>query len=273
MPVYVFLSHDVDWPIQGAPRDHVLARRDRFSKSAIENLEKANPYYNIPRYMEIEEAVGIRSTWFFRTHYPTGKIEDYESVMQDLVKSGWEVGLHLEPERIEDPLAIRQDKHTLETILKHPVRGNRVHYAKYSNALMSNLKAAGFLYDSSKVFNRELIKESSMGVYSSNGILEFPITIVDAFMFTHMKLQEDQVIATINQIIQQCRESPLNHKIITLIWHNCVLQMKGGRIYPRIVETLMQEDDLKILRGLDLAKLIGKAKAFEPRLRRVRYNV
>jgi hypothetical protein len=63
------MSHDVDWRQQGAPKDHILARRDRFDKRTIENMESKNPYYNIPCYMDLEKEFNIRSTFFFRTTY------------------------------------------------------------------------------------------------------------------------------------------------------------------------------------------------------------
>ncbi|MFP3138191.1 MAG: hypothetical protein RXS42_08265, partial [Nitrososphaeria archaeon] len=55
--VRVVLTHDVDWPIQGPGRDHVLARRDRFDEDVVRRVieEGYNPYYNVPDLMEIEE--------------------------------------------------------------------------------------------------------------------------------------------------------------------------------------------------------------------------
>ena len=48
------MSHDVDWRQQGPSREHILARRDRFDKNTLENLESKNPYYNIPYYIDLE---------------------------------------------------------------------------------------------------------------------------------------------------------------------------------------------------------------------------
>jgi len=59
--VRVVLTHDVDWPIQGPGRDHVLARRDRFDEDVVRRVieEGYNPYYNVPDLMEIEERHGL----------------------------------------------------------------------------------------------------------------------------------------------------------------------------------------------------------------------
>ena len=95
---YIFLSHDVDWRRQGPPVEHVLERKDRFDSEIFANTEPENLYRNIPEYMELEERFGIRSTFFFRTLYEDGNVDDYEDDIQTLQEAGWEIGLHTDPE-------------------------------------------------------------------------------------------------------------------------------------------------------------------------------
>ena len=83
---YIFLSHDVDWRRQGPPIEHVLARRDRFDPEIFEKTKLESLYRNIPEYIELEEKYGIRSTFFFRTLYENGNVEDYEDDIQTLQK-------------------------------------------------------------------------------------------------------------------------------------------------------------------------------------------
>jgi hypothetical protein len=45
--------------------------------------------------------------------------------------------------------------------------------------------------------------------------------------------------------------------VITVIWHDNVLKMKGGRMYKAILEYLTSQDDVSILRGMDLASMIN----------------
>lgn len=49
--------------------------------------------------------------------------------------------------------------------------------------------------------------------------------------------------------------------MITVIWHDNVLKMKGGRSYENILEYLSGQEDTVIGRGIDLANLIIKGKA------------
>jgi hypothetical protein len=76
---FIFLSHNVDWRKQGAPIEHVMARRNRFDRDMLENASVKNPYYNIPEMIASEESLGLRSTFFFRTLY--------ESVIYKITKT------------------------------------------------------------------------------------------------------------------------------------------------------------------------------------------
>ena len=129
---YIFLSHDVDWRRQGPPIEHVLARRDRFDPEIFEKTKPENLYRNIPEYIELEEKFGIRSTFFFRTLYEDGNVDDYEDDIQTLQKGGWEVGLHTDPQSVNDIEKIKQEKVKLESLTKKPIVGNRVHFLNYN---------------------------------------------------------------------------------------------------------------------------------------------
>ena len=133
--MYVFLSHDVDWRRQGPSKEHVMARKERFDSIVIKNLDKQNPYYNIPEIMEIEEKFGIKSTFFFRTMYENGNFEDYEDDIKSLIGGGWEVGLHCDPSSVDDIENLRKEKEKLEKLTKTKLEGNRVHYLKFTKTL------------------------------------------------------------------------------------------------------------------------------------------
>lgn len=64
MTIYIILSHDVDCGKSGAPISHIIARKDRFDTETIKNVEKKNPYSNIPDLLDIENKYDVRSTFF-----------------------------------------------------------------------------------------------------------------------------------------------------------------------------------------------------------------
>ena len=253
---YVFLSHDVDWRKTGPSLEHIMARKDRFSTEIINELPQKNPYYNIPEYMEIEEKYDTRSTFFFRTFYEDGNFLDYEDEIKNLMNGGWEIGLHLDPSSINDLNKIMEEKTNLESITKSPVFGNRVHYLGYNDDLPLKLSKLGFFYDSTIRKSKNIIDENEMGFHKFNGIIEFPITIMDAYLFTYMHITEDKIISTFDKTLEISRNMNPEFNIITIIWHDNVLKMKGGRMYREILEFLRSQDDVEICRGIDLVAMV-----------------
>ena len=253
---YIFLSHDVDWRLQGPPIEHILERKDRFEQELFENTKPENLYRNIPEYMEIEEKFDVRSTFFFRTFYENGNLLDYEDDIKQLQKLDWEIGLHTDPSSINDLDKIRLEKEKLESISGKQIIGNRVHYLNYNSELPEKLEKLGFSYDSSLRHSKNIIDEKEMGYSRINGIIEFPVTLMDAYLFTHMKIQEDGIIPEFQKTLDLGRSLSENN-VISVIWHDNVLKMKGGRMYKQILEFLTSQDDVEIKRGIDLVKIFS----------------
>ena len=252
---YVFLSHDVDWRIQGPPTEHILQRKDRFDLKIFEKTKPEELYRNIPEYMEIEEKYDIRSTFFFRTIYENGNVIDYEDDIKQLQKSNWEIGLHTDPQSINSIEMIKQEKEKLESITKDKINGNRVHFLNYNSELPDKLERLGFLYDSSIRHSKDRIDEKDIGYSKINHLIEFPITIMDAYLFTYMKIKEEGIIPEFKKTLELSRTISENN-VITILWHDNVLKMKGGRMYNKILEFLTSQNDVKIMCGRDLVKIL-----------------
>jgi peptidoglycan/xylan/chitin deacetylase (PgdA/CDA1 family) len=252
---YIFLSHDVDWRRQGPNLEHIQARKDRFDLEIFTNTKPENLYRNIPEYMELEEKFGIRSTFFFRTLYENGNIDDYEDDILALQDGGWEIGLHTDPQSVDDIEKIKQEKEKLESLTRKSIVGNRVHFLNYNSKLPSKLKKAGFLYDSSLRHSKDKIDENEMGHSKIDGLIEFPVTLMDAYLFTYMGIKEEEIIPEFKKTIEIGRNSS-EENVISVIWHDNVLKMKGGRMYEKILEYLTAQDDVKILPGKDLVKIL-----------------
>ena len=255
---YIFLSHDVDWRKQGPPREHVLSRAERFEKDVIENIEFRNPYYNFSQYMEIEKSFGVRSTFFFRTKYENGNVVDYEDEIQSLIKGGWEIGLHSDPSSIDDIDKIRNEKRLLENLTNREIVGNRVHYLGFNKDLLQKLQKLGFSYDSTIKNSKDEIVKEDFGFQIYENLFEFPITLMDAYMFTHMRIDEEQVLPTVQKTLAFSKQLNPDFNVITIIWHDNVLQMKGGRMYKKILEFLFNQKDIKICTGNELVKILRK---------------
>jgi hypothetical protein len=254
---YVFLSHDVDWSLQGPGRDHILARRDRFDQETIRDIDIQNPYNNINDYITIEEKFGVRSTFFFRTNYENGKLVDYEQDIQTLLRGGWEIGLHCDQASVDNFDSMYQEKKELESITKKTVKANRSHYLAFSERLPITLNELGFIYDSSVVESKNRIINNTRGYFLLKNVIEFPITIMDAYLFTYMHISEDKIINTFMNALDCARKYNKNFNIITIVWHANVLKMKGGRKYKDILEYLSCQEDVKLVNGIELTKIIN----------------
>tara|TARA_Y100000588_G_scaffold155843_1_gene169870 strand:- start:1472 stop:2239 length:768 start_codon:yes stop_codon:yes gene_type:complete len=253
---YIFLSHDVDWRRQGPPREHVIKRKDRFDQEIFEKTKPEDLYRNIPQFMELEERFGIRSTFFFRTLYENGNVDDYEDDIQTLQKGNWEIGLHTDPLSVNDIEKIKLEKEKLESLTRKPIVGNRVHYLNYNSKLPTKLNELGFLYDSSLRHSKDKIDEKEMNYSKIDGIMEFPVTLMDTYLFTYMKIEEEQIITEFQKTLDIGR-SLSEENVISVIWHDNVLKMKGGRMYKKILEFLVSEEDVKILSGQELVKILN----------------
>lgn len=252
---YIFLSHDVDWRRQGPPIEHIQARKVRFNQEVFDETRPESLYRNIPEYMELEEKFGIRSTFFFRTLYENGNVDDYKDDIQTLQKGNWEIGLHTDPQSVNDIEKIRLEKEKLESLTQKPIVGNRVHFLNYNLELPKKLKELGFLYDSSLRHSKDKIDEKEMGFSKIDGVIEFPVTLMDAYLFTHMKIKEEKIVSEFKKTLELGRRIS-DQNVISVIWHDNVLKMKGGRMYEEILEFLTSQDDVKILPGKDLVKIL-----------------
>ncbi len=255
------MSHDVDWRRQGDPIDHIVARKERFDPKIVQNAHIKNPYYNLPDYIDLEEKYNIRSTFFFRTIYENGNYQDYGDDIRALHEGDWEIGLHCDPLSINDLAKIQDEKKKLEELTRHPIKANRSHYLAFSKKLPSILKSLGFLYDSSYRKSKDKIDNEEMGYNILDGIIEFPVTLMDAYLFTYMNIQEDKIVDIFRHTLNYAKNQNKEFNVITVIWHDNVLKMKGGRSYENILEYLSCQEDTVISRGIDLANLIIKGKA------------
>lgn len=252
--VKVIITHDIDWPIKGPGRHHILQRKERFDEATISKItrdETYNPYYGIPEMMELEEKHGLRSTFFFRPAYDDGSpVNQYRQVIRDLVDGGWEVGVHINDAELLS--SIKNEKEAVERVTGRPVQGSRVHYLKIRFDDLFLLEKAGLKYDSSVSFSKDSLDKKNTGYITNGNLVIFPITIMDAYLFTYMHVPEEKIIEHVGRALDLASTSGL----MTILWHDNVLKMKGGRIYPKMLEFLASQENVDIMRGIDAYELV-----------------
>jgi peptidoglycan/xylan/chitin deacetylase (PgdA/CDA1 family) len=253
----LILTHDVDWPRNGPGVSHILARRERFDADVMRRVvdEGFNPYYGVPGVTGVEERFHVRSTFFFRPWYDDGStVVDYEDVMRELARSGWEIGLH-----VNDPSTVEQivsEKKLLEKVAGLPVYGSRVHYLKVSDGSFLNLAKAGLRYDSSLIYSKERVDARNSGCLLKDGLTVFPVTFMDAYLFTYMGLTEKTVVKFVLKAMDSLYASGV--QVITLLWHDSSIMMKGGRAYSNLISRLVAKPDIVFLKAIDAFELVQK---------------
>ena len=248
--INVLLSHDIDWPKHGPGTNHILARKDRFPPEVIAKVlhENFNPYFGIPDIMEFEERHGFRSTFFFRPYYDDGSdVGCYSDVIRDLIRDGWEIGVHLNS--VESVAAVRHQKEVVDKVTGVNILGCRVHYLKVSFEDYWKIKDAGILYDSSLKYYKDRISHKDMGYVIISDVIIFPITIMDSYLFTYMRVSEEEVVKVVREALDIAKR--FNKDIITILWHDCSIKMKGGRMYGKVLEYLASRDDVKVVKGIE----------------------
>ena len=253
---HVFLSHDVDWSFNGPTKEHIFKRKDRFDQKLFDNTPYNKLYRNFSEYMEIEDTFHVKSTFFFRTQYENGNYEDYQKDIKDLIKGGWEVGLHTDPSSVNDIEKIKKEKMDLEKVMNSKIYGNRVHYLSNDKQLPNKLSELGFLYDSSNRKTKDSISSEDIGYQKLDNIIEFPVTLMDAYLFTYMNISEEKIVPIVEKTLNLCRQLNSDFNIMTILWHDNVLKMKGGRIYPKILEFLSSQDDVVMCNGIEITNKI-----------------
>ena len=97
-----------------------------------------------------------------------------------------------------------------------------------------------------------------MGYQIIDNVIEFPVTLMDTYLFMYMNISEEKIISIVEKTLNSCRQLDSNFNLMTILWHDNVLKMKGGRIYPKILEFLASQDDVKMCKGIELANKIKK---------------
>lgn len=157
-----------------------------------------------------------------------------------------------------DPIKLQAEKDELERLIGEPIYGNRHHFLKFEFPITWEIEhQINLLYDTTIGFNDKVGFKNGIAFpffaidrnLSLLPLIELPLTVMDAAIWTGLQLTEETAV----QIIQQVRDIIKQyHGLLTLLWHHSVLKMRGGRIYPKILQKLV-ENSAFIAPGLEIA--------------------
>lgn len=236
----VCLTHDIDYIYPNWTRI-AKGMANSFSDRDLKRLltwpfskvnKNYNPYWNFHKIMGIEEKFGAKSTFFIMTAerdpamqiYPIG---DLAGDMRDIVRRGWDIGLHGGYYSYNDAAAIAEEKRKLERAIGKKVIGYRNHFLKFCTPdTWLQLEKAGFSYDSTLGFADCIGFRNGMchpfRPYDLKGdrwidLVEIPQAIMDGTLFEYMRLNCDDSWKMVREIIDTVEKY---QGVVTLSWHN-----------------------------------------------------
>lgn len=241
----VALTHDVDRLT--APLSHVMKVRKRFPTSLFIKrvFSIDDPYWNIEKMVNSEERLGFTSSFYLLVHdYSLGSKREY---IRAIANKGWDIGLHGSFGTHDCVENMRGDIETFEKEIGKRPRGIRQHYLKFDpSKTWQIMDESGLVYDTTWGFNQRpgfragvcLPYHPPSQSFEPLNILELPLILMDTSLWGYMHLQEEEGYSLVEQILAKVKEE---RGLFTLLWHQEALQMKGGRLYIRILKRIADE--------------------------------
>nr|WP_320161344.1 hypothetical protein [uncultured Methanoregula sp.] len=200
----------------------------------------SDPWVLFERWKALEDGLGVRSTFFFvpgkdnpgvRAHpYRSVCYEINKDILHDLVKDGWETGVH----GIDNWADTKQGKREMAAVGEGAF-GNRTHWLLFDQDSWEKLDSAGYSYDTTFGYNDDAgFRAGTLQVYRprhAQNLLELPLHIQDIGLFGKscwapaaggweqipcLQLAEPEASVHCNRILDYARTYG---GAVTLLWH------------------------------------------------------
>jgi peptidoglycan/xylan/chitin deacetylase (PgdA/CDA1 family) len=226
---------------------------------------RPRPERTYDEWIKLEDRHGFRSTFFFfpeRVSRPhvydclyryddpmmfDGRRLKVRDVMRELVRSGWDVGLHGSYHSALERGLLGEQKRQIEDVIEAPVRGTRQHWLHYDVRVTPRLQAeAGLEADSTQGFNRNVgFRAGTAFPYCCwdleagrpLSVLEVPQHVMDGGLFTANALEYD-VDRAVKHCVHLMDQVQAVGGCLTLSWHPNNIQLAD---YWTVYETVLAE--------------------------------
>lgn len=261
------LTHDVD-RVHKSLQGPYYAVKERDLSHLKSLFTSENPYWQFENIMELEEELGVRSTFFFlneknliKEKLPEGSVDprrwkyymgyydvkepEIVDMTKELDRKGWEIGLHGSYDSYKDLERLNYEKKEIEDIVKHEINGVRQHYLNLDNPkTWKYQQEVGFSYDSSLGSSEEFGFLHGYDVKKpfDDDFLVFPLTIMDSALMDNT--------SSVSEAWELCydilKEAKNNSAVMTVLWHQRCFDEKDfpgyAKIYEKIIKTAQEMD-------------------------------
>jgi peptidoglycan/xylan/chitin deacetylase (PgdA/CDA1 family) len=260
-PFAVCLTHDIDNVYTSHLEKIVSAKRhlqqgslSGFKQSVAQMRSKKLPLWNFNDIIALEEKYDAKSSFYFMAENSgevdyAYQIEDFESVLRDIVDSGSEVGLHGGHTSYLSLEELVTKKERLEKVLHKKVVGYRNHYLKFKvPETWEYLHEAGFLYDTTFGYADHIgfrngmchpYKPFNLKKGKSIEILEIPLIIMDRTLQRNMNLDTGRAWDLSKKIIESVEKY---NGVLTLLWHNNDFSGDQRKLYEKILKYCVEKN-------------------------------
>jgi peptidoglycan/xylan/chitin deacetylase (PgdA/CDA1 family) len=221
-------------------------------------LFRKDPYWNFKELLELEDRLGLCSTWFMleKTRLDNSRYYFHQPRIRKLIaqleEAGHEIGIHGTLESSTSASSATEGLLALEAITGNPVRGNRQHYLKYQHPETTRIIANSSLeYDASLGFAEHIGFRNSYAkpfrlydfeneqAYST---WELPLAAMDVSMTDYMGLSPEGIQEALGRLLGEIKKFG---GMLGLLWHNCRLDEEETpgiqTAYTRILEKILDE--------------------------------
>jgi peptidoglycan/xylan/chitin deacetylase (PgdA/CDA1 family) len=240
---------------------------------ATKHSNAQDPLYCYERWLEVEEEIGAKSTFFFwpgwkavGKRHPSDCLYDMEDrvvfdsqrctvaeMIREIDRRGWEIGLHPSWYSFDDADEMKRQKEALEKVLDHDIVSVRQHFLHYDIRVSPRVQAtAGFKYDATLGFNDNVgfrfgtcypLKLYDLQAEEELPITEIPLIIQDGALLNPakgMRLDENTAFKYIVQITEAVKNVG---GVLTLLWHpHAVMNPTWWNLYLRCLEYLQDKN-------------------------------
>lgn len=281
-PFALCLTHDVD-RVYKTYQSFYYAAAERDPGHLADLLPGRNPYWQFPDIMDLEDDLGVRSSFnfldeqylfqdkparawvrpdYWRLFLGRYEIDDEAVVdaIRELDAGGWEIGLHGSFESFRDEARLRQEKATLEDLVGHEVIGGRQHYLNLDRPRTWRYQRdVGLSYDSSLGSSRIVGFQGRYEPFRPFGdeFVVFPLTLMDCAL-PNVDSHPDRAWRTCERLLEEARD---NNGVMTVLWHPCQFSEPDYPNFETLYERLIE-------RALEMGAWVGPPGELYERLDR-----
>jgi len=241
-PFATCLTHDVDNIRR--PLSHIIRRADRFSPSdfLLALLGLRSLYNNIDLVADMEARRGFRSSFYLLSGYYD--LKQLSGTISRLKGSGWEAGLHGDIGTHDSEEEMLEAVSKFAQALGGKPLGLREHFLRFDfDKTWEIAQSAGFVYDTT-VGNRDRLG-FRLGLCSpfhppDSGwrrmeLVELPLVLMDTTLWGYLRRSEVDGERDFLGLVDQVDGV---NGLMTVLWHQESVRMRGGRIYPKLLGEL-----------------------------------